>query len=998
MYYRVYRNGEYLKATRFLSMTDYAATPGDTYTVRAVDAYETESADSAVATPVLAGLTDYIINAGFDGSEEGFVYSDDVFRGTNEPFYADPLVRRHGGDPDGNLMVVLGGIDQDDIFGMSGAWETSFNLAAPATVQISFDYRLYVTPDNDGGEYGEALFAVDGNLYSLASIASGGDTGWVPFATMLNLGAGDHTISFGGYQNQKTTKTEWVEISFDEVRVAPTAPAVGITDPAEGSVLAGLVDMELRATDIGTPSNQLTVEVSTDDGDNWTTAVWDAATQRFDFTIDASALSDGPIDLMARASDTNGNTTTVTTPFVIDNDGDPTVAITDPPDGANVTGVVTVKVDASDPEDPAGSLFVEVSTDGATWDAAAWNAGTGLYEFSWDTAANGDGPATIEARATDSAPATVYADPVNVNVITTPGTDYGDTVIGDGATVFWRLGEASGTTAVDSVGDNDATYVGSPTLGATAVIASADTAVGFDGIDDRINIANSPEINQGGPYQTKTIELWFRADNVTNRQVLLEQGSVTRGLNIYLDGGRLYAGAYNTNNQGGNTPWGPVWVSTPVTASTIYHAVMVFDQPSDTLSLYLNGSLAASAGGIGDLNNHSLSAIGGQRGWARYHTGAQNGDINNFDGTIDEVAVYATALSGGTIATHYAVGTSTSTEPAISIVSPSEGESVSGVVTVVLNATDPDDPVGTLDVEVRTQAGGWNSATWNGALSRYEYSWDTSVNGDGPATVEARVTDMTPTTVTATPVNVTVFTPPATDYRQTVLNDGANVYWRLDESSGTTAVDATGGNDATYVGGPALGAAGIITGTNASVDFDGVDDRVNIVNAPEVNQGGPYTTKTIELWFNADSVSGRQVLLEQGSISRGLNIYVGGGKLRAGMYNTNDQGGDTPWGPLWLETDISAGTDYHVVLVMDKPSGTLSLYVNGALADSATGVGDLYNHGLSAIGGQRGWARYHTGAQNGDMNYFSGRIDEVAMYPSALTATQVAAHYAAGTS
>ncbi|MCP3999122.1 MAG: LamG domain-containing protein, partial [bacterium] len=384
------------------------------------------------------------------------------------------------------------------------------------------------------------------------------------------------------------------------------------------------------------------------------------------------------------------------------------------------------------------------------------------------------------------------------NYFGVPAAGYGQTVLADGADVYWRLGELSGTTVVDELGGNDAVYGGSPTLGASSVIVSSDSAVDFDGVDDWIEISNSAEINQGGPYSAKTIELWFNADNVTNRQVLMEQGSVSRGFNIYLDGGKLYAGMYNTADNGGNTPWGPVWLSTGVSLGTDYHVVMVLDGAGDLLSLYVNGALADSGSGVGDLYNHSLSAIGAQRNWARYHTGAVQGDLNFFDGTLDEIAVYNSVLSSGTVAAHYAAGTANSTEPTISIESPTEGSSVTDTVTVVVNATDPDDPVGSLDVEVRTDGATWNTATWNGATSRYEYSWDTSLNGDGPATVEARVTDQTPTTVVATPRNVTVSTPPAAGYGQTVLADGADVYWRLGELSGTTVVDELGGNDAVY--------------------------------------------------------------------------------------------------------------------------------------------------------------------------------------------------------
>ena len=1003
VYYRLYRNGGHLQATRGLSLSDLAASPGDTYTIRAVDAYETESADSAVAAPVLAGLIDGYVNTSFNGSAEGFAYSDDVFRSTTAPDYADPIERRHGSAADdGNLMVKLGGYDDELTLGMSGAYEQSFTLPTAMDVQVSVEYNLFTDPSAESDEYGEALLAVDGTLYGnggndyLARIANGGESGWSTFTTELSLGAGPHTISLGGFMNKKTSKVEYVEVSFDNVLVAPVDPYVGFTDPTEGSTLGGVVPMELRATDLSDASSLLTVEVSSNGGVDWDPAAWNGATGRFDFTLDVSGLPEGTLDLMARATDTDGNITTVTVPFEVDNDTDPTIAITEPTEGSNVTATVTVEVDANDAEDPVGSLDVEVRTDGATWNTAAWNGATSRYEYSWDTTVNGAGPATVEARVTDSALATVVAAPVNVTVVADPGTNYPDTVLADGADVYWRLGESAGTTMVDELGNNDEVYQGSPTLGAPGVIVGTDTAVDFDGTDDRVDITSSAEINQGGPYTAKTIELWFNADTVSARQVLMEQGSITRGLNFYIDGGQLYAMAWNTSDNGGNTPWGPTWVSTPISADTDYHAVMVLDGTGDQLSLYLNGALADSTSGVGDLYNHGTSSIASQAVWARYHNGSVSGTSNYFNGTLDEIAVYNSVLSPSQIATHHVVGNAASSDPVISIESPSEGASVTNTIPVVVNAADPDDPVGSLDVEVRIDGGTWETAAWNGATSRYEYSWDTTVQGDGPATIEAQVTDMTPVTVAATPVNVTVFTDSGIAYDQTVLGDNPDVYWRLGESSGTTMVDELGNNDEVYEGNPTLGLPGIVTGASTAVDFDGVDDRVAITNSPEINQGGPYTAKTIELWFNADTVSTRQVLMEQGSVTRGLNFYIDGGQLYAMAWNTSDNGGNTPWGPTWVNTPISADTDYHAVMVLDGTGDQLSLYLNGALADSTSGVGDLHSHGTSSIASQASGARFHTSYTGGGGNYFNGTLDEVAVYNSLLGATAIATHYSVG--
>lgn len=58
---------------------------------------------------------------------------------------------------------------------------------------------------------------------------------------------------------------------------------------------------------------------------------------------------------------------------------------------------------------------------------------------------------------------------------------------------YWRLGESSGTTAVDASGNgHDGTYEGSPTLGVDGlIVGDPDTAVEFDGSDDQVVVDDS---------------------------------------------------------------------------------------------------------------------------------------------------------------------------------------------------------------------------------------------------------------------------------------------------------------------------------------------------------------------------------------------------------------------------------------------------------------------------------------------------------------------------
>ena len=94
----------------------------------------------------------------------------------------------------------------------------------------------------------------------------------------------------------------------------------------------------------------------------------------------------------------------------------PAATITSPARNATVTGILTVQIDATDPEHTPGRLSVQVSIDQGTWATATYNAKTGLYELDWDATTTPDGSHTIQARATDSAGRTREATPTNVTV------------------------------------------------------------------------------------------------------------------------------------------------------------------------------------------------------------------------------------------------------------------------------------------------------------------------------------------------------------------------------------------------------------------------------------------------------------------------------------------------------------------------------------------------------------------------------------------------------
>ncbi|MEQ8357646.1 MAG: Ig-like domain-containing protein [Kiloniellaceae bacterium] len=172
------------------------------------------------------------IEAGFDVDEDGFSYADDAFRATAQPGYADGAYIGAGGFSGGGLRVVLGGIDDVDILGMSGGWQYQLDLTEASEVEVTFRYQLTHAGPHENDEYAEVLFSFDGTLYGsgandyIARITGDGNagpdltTGWQSFTVDLGLQtAGTYSVVIGGYSNKKTFNDEWTEVLVDEVDI-----------------------------------------------------------------------------------------------------------------------------------------------------------------------------------------------------------------------------------------------------------------------------------------------------------------------------------------------------------------------------------------------------------------------------------------------------------------------------------------------------------------------------------------------------------------------------------------------------------------------------------------------------------------------------------------------------------------------------------------------------------------------------------------------------------
>ncbi|MGF1667664.1 MAG: LamG-like jellyroll fold domain-containing protein, partial [Acidimicrobiia bacterium] len=682
-HYLVLRDGVPAAKTETTSAVIANEPVGDhVYTVVSVDSSGNQSSPvTAGSVKIWAGSYARYVDANFDNLITGQEYQPFAFeRGVFGGIKPDRAVGMYAPDgapvDDGAAVLILGGKvlnGTPPVTDMAGAFTTTFTLTEPTPVSIRFDRRLF-TSASMGTLSGQ--MALNGVVTTFATRSTASFTEpWTETAMSLGtLPAGTHTLSLGGHLSSKgySFANWWNRIAFDDVLVYSDKPGLEVLDAPAAPVAGTSLPVTIASRDFVTATSALTVRVTP----SWTgtqiTPTFNATTGLFTTNLSLAGVADGARSYTVTVTDGNGLVTTQIVDFTLQNEAPPTVSVDAPVAGATVNGVFDVVVDAVDGLDPAGSLAVDVSWDGATWVAAVWNAGSGRYVGSLSTVGLPDGAGTIQVRATDSDELTSTSS-VNVTV-SNAAPAYDAVVIGDGPDAYWRLGESSGTVATEVRNGINGTYSGGVTLGWAGLVAGSDTAARFDGVDDAVLLPDSSFLNLR-TRRAQTVEAWFSASGTSAKQVIYEQGGTSRGLNMYVSGGRVYVGAWNTaNDPSADTPWasGPAFVSAPITANTTYHVALVYDADGNRVEGFLDGVSFGTVTGVGTLYQAAAdSAIGSMIDGARFHDSSNGGNGFRFAGVIDEVAVYNKVLTAGEIAEHHEVGRGDAgTPPAVAFVAP----------------------------------------------------------------------------------------------------------------------------------------------------------------------------------------------------------------------------------------------------------------------------------------------------------------------------------------
>jgi len=230
------------------------------------------------------------------------------------------------------------------------------------------------------------------------------------------------------------------------------------------------------------------------------------------------------------------------------------------------------------------------------------------------------------------------------------GRCYRDEPLADNPVGYWRLGEATGTsTAFDSKATNQGLYVNGPTLAQTGGLnLDADTAVGFDGVNDRADLGDVHGFTGTSPF---TLEAWLKPGTPIDeyRRVIAKEGSNKAGWHLYLQ-----ATSFSTPN---GIAFGrcdaagacdAVGSGFGLQAGTWYHVAVTYDGAN--LRIYVNGTLTQTTA--------STRSVGSNTAPLRFGMSSSWTNADRYTGSMDEVAIYNGALSQARVQAHYLYGRS----------------------------------------------------------------------------------------------------------------------------------------------------------------------------------------------------------------------------------------------------------------------------------------------------------------------------------------------------
>jgi hypothetical protein len=435
---------------------------------------------------------------------------------------------------------------------------------------------------------------------------------------------------------------------------------------------------------------------------------------------------------------------------------------------------VTVQVLGRD--DVSGLSTIRLSNDGTTWATFTYAAPgpSTAQNISWNlsdsryggTSAAGEKKVFAQVRDGAGTWSATFTDSITLAA----PTGYAAVVAADSPVSHWRLGETAGTTAADATSRNSGTYEGGPALGAASLLTSSSTdrAVTFDGVNDDVRIPTSTSLGVSGAL---SIEAWIRPTRVPAAGAFASVLTKPESWSIQFNGPRLeFTVMQNSVRRRLQAAAGAV------AAGSTYHVVGTYD--GSTQRLYINGSQVAS-----------VALTGGASVTANdVRIASWNGAKEFFAGTVDEAAVYGSALSSARVAAHWTAGSGSGPSPTPSA----------------------------------------------------------SASPSGPAPSTSTPPSAAPTPP-PTPTPTPTPTPPPSAWQTAVTADGPTSWWRLDELDGTTLHDSAGTGNGAIWNSPLLNQSTLVpSDADPAMRFNGTSQYLAVPNSTALGFTTPFS---LEAWI-----------------------------------------------------------------------------------------------------------------------------------------------------
>ena len=315
--------------------------------------------------------------------------------------------------------------------------------------------------------------------------------------------------------------------------------------------------------------------------------------------------------------------------------------------------------------------------------------------------------------------------------------------------------------------------------------------------------------------------------------------------------------------------------------------------------------------------------------------------------------------------------------PTITIIAPTNGAVVTGLVTVSANATDN---VAVVGVQFKVDGANLGAEV---TAAPYQAVWSSVTAANGAHTLTATARDAASNSATAT-VTVTA--------SNTVVVPGLVCSWPFDEGAGATANDASGsGNPGTLFNNPTWTTGKI----NGALSFNGVN---NYVTTPSLNLAGTRAV-TVALWVNRTytKTGADHALFEStanyNNSTTGFGFFpddtsvCSGGGMMVGMQGNAGYN-------LKCYAQPTSGVWHHLVTILDKSQSAaneVSLYVDGVLQTAQSQSYSSANTNNFAAN------PFYLMSRAGSSEFTAGVIDDFRIYNRALTAAEVQQIYSLGT-